>query len=355
MKIWIDLRFIDKKDLYSNFVLELVQNFILDNKDHKYIVYSNQDNLIEESEKVETKKVSIEIWSLKEQTTLNKIYKKDSNDLMIFFDFYKPLFYKNDYYLFIPSLKEVYYQNFKNHFKKYKFLLSINKAISYSKKIICFDQNTKNELIERFNVEEEKINIIKWFFPNLDKINKESIKIDIKTKNNIKNDYLIYYFWDWIEKNLERLVRVIKSINDEWTNLDLVLIWNEISKNIYLRKLAIESKIEKNIHFIWEIKESEKRSYFENSIWAIFPSLYETFSFCLWEVISFNTPIIASNIKNIKDIFSDKAYYFSAISKSNILENLKKFIASKKKVNYENIKKIYSKEETIKSLSNIIR
>jgi hypothetical protein len=60
----------------------------------------------------------------------------------------------------LPSLKDIYYSNFSNYFEKYFFNYLIENNLKNSSKIICFDKNTNNELIEKFNIYEEKINII---------------------------------------------------------------------------------------------------------------------------------------------------------------------------------------------------
>jgi hypothetical protein len=54
----------------------------------------------------------------------------------------------------------VYYDNFDSFFKKYKYLYLLEKNLKNSKKVICLDENTKNELIERFNIKEEQIQIL---------------------------------------------------------------------------------------------------------------------------------------------------------------------------------------------------
>jgi len=83
---------------------------------------------------------------------------------MIFFDIHKPIMYKKDYYIFIPSLKRIYYQNFNTYFKKYKYLYFLKWSTKYAQKIICFDENTKDELSERLDIKENKIFLLKQFF-----------------------------------------------------------------------------------------------------------------------------------------------------------------------------------------------
>ena len=86
------------------------------------------------------------------------------------------------------------------------------------------------------------------------------------------------------------------------------------------------------------------------------PVLYSTLpNFIHAEPLYFDIPIIASDLKNIKNIFGDSISYFSPISVNSIYEKIKLFIEKKDVVvDYEEIKQKYSKENTIKlSMSQI--
>ena len=356
MKIWIDLRFISE-DLYSAFVIELVKWLIKQDKENIFTIYTNENLDWFISSNVKIKNVWIKNFTIKEQFNYFKILKKEKNNLMLFFNHYKPLFYVWNYYTLLPSLKDIFYNNFTSYFKKYSFLHLLEKNLQKSNKIICFDENTNKELIEKFNIEERKINCINWFFPNAEKLNKlEDLKINIRTKYDLKNKYFIYSGWEWVEKNYEKLVHVFQKIKKEGKEIDLVIMWETISRNIALRNLILDLNMQNNIHFISVIKPAEKILFYKNALWVIFPSFYEPFPFRLTEPLYFDTPIISSNIKNIKNIFWDKINYFSPISINSIYENIKIFIENEQSnVDYSEIKDNYKKEDTINELLEIIK
>ena len=358
MLIGLDLRFIND-DLYSKFVLNLVTILIIKSSEHEYNLYINSqlisdENKLSKLKNVNIKKVNINNFSIKEQTSFLKILKKDNNNLMIFFNLFKPILYKWEYFIFISSLKDIYYWNFNTSFKKYKYIYLLEKNLKKSRKILCFDQNTKNELIERFNLKEETIFLIEWFFiPKEIKDNKEQLKMNVLPKFWLQKKYFIYSGWDWIEKNIDKLIWVLSKLNKE---IDLLIFWDKISKNIQLRNLIIKYSLQNRIKFLSQIKEAEKYILYKQSRWVIFPSLYETFPFHLWEPLSYDIPIIASNLKSIVNVFWEKIDYFSPISKSNMLEKINNFINKKEiKKDYKYIKEKISPEKSIKTLLNIIK
>ncbi|MDD3794225.1 MAG: glycosyltransferase [Candidatus Gracilibacteria bacterium] len=362
MKIGIDLRFVTD-ELYSRFAIQLIKTFILQNKDNDYTIYVN--NFIDElnTENCNIKKVNIRNGSLNEQFELLKIFKKDENNLMIFFNNFKPINYKGEYITIISGLKDIYYMNFSSYIEKYKYLFLMNKNLKKSHKIVCLDQNTKNELIEKFDIKESNIYIINGFFPESEQIikttnNLEEININIRTKYSINNDFLIYSGGDSIEKNYEKLVLVLKRIRENGHNIDLVFLGNNISTNINLRNIILENKMEKNIYFLGDVGLNHKKYLYEESLGVIFPSFYEPFPFRLSEPIYFNKNIISSDLKNIRNIFGDKLTYFSPISVNSIFENTKKYLEDqkyKKNQDYEEIKNKYTKENSAKDLLEIIK
>ena len=361
MKVWIDLRFI-WEDIYSKFISQLVEELIETEREHEYIIYWNWINRDYKDKKVIIKNVNIKIWSFEEQTKLNKIFKKDKNHLMLFFNQYKPILYKWQYITFIWSLKDIYYMNFTSWYEKFKFLFLIEKNIKKSYRLICFDENSKEELIEKFDVKETKIFLLNWFFPsNNFKILSEDneISVNIKTKYSINNDFFIYSWWDSIEKNYEKLIPVFSRLLDNWYKFDLVFLWHNISSNLNLRNLILETNMQNNVHFLWLVDEIDKYHLYKEAKWTIFPSFYEPFPFKLAEPMFHNSPIIASDLKSIKATFDKWIKYFSPISINSIYESIKEFIDEsekwKKKIDYSEILSKYNKENSCKRLIEIIK
>jgi hypothetical protein len=93
MKIGLDLRFI-KNDLYSEFVIELIEELTYADKENHYVIYTNSKWEVEETDNTSIKYIGVENGSVKEQFQFLKVLKKDKNDIMIFFNHYKPLLYK---------------------------------------------------------------------------------------------------------------------------------------------------------------------------------------------------------------------------------------------------------------------
>lgn len=352
MRIGVDLRFLWNTK-HRDFYVTLIKNTILTDINNAYYLYLNED-ISDFSQLPNVTKVAIQTGSIQEQTSYAKFLESENNDLCIFFDNYKPLWYRWEYYVFISSLKDVYYSNFSNIFSKHWYTFTLDKALKGALKIICFEDTTKTELIERFNLQERKIFIVPGFFSKTLWEDKNPISLDIKSKYTLSEKYIIYPGGNSIEKNYEKLVYAIEKLYKQNSSVDLVLLWDDIAKDILLRELVLKKKLEKNIHFLWVPSNAEINLLYKNSSWIIFPSFYEPFPFCLQKAVENNTPIIASNIKSIKNIFHENIAYFSPLSINSIFSSLEEFLMKKHTPCYNEINEKYSSTSSVKTLIEII-
>ena len=356
MRIWFDLRLLEDKSPYAHFAKTLTKYFIQKNNSYTYNIYVQKENIASlglSEDKAKVWELSITHGTLNEQLQFWNILKKNKNDIMIFFHYSKPLLYKKEYYLFIPSLKEIHYSNWNSVIDKYKNLYLLEKNLKNARKIICFEKNTKNELIERFNIRENKIEVLPAFFYD-DKEETKILSLDTNplTKYTIEKKYFLYEWGTGIEKNIEKLLEVLKKFKKDF---ELIILWERIAQDVELRNRIITYELQTNIKFLGNISTEEKKVLYEKATALILPSLYETFPFHMGNALQFDTPILCSNIPNIRNIFLESVYYFSPISKNNMLSNIKKFLSLKRrKTDYNFIRKKYSVANTLKYFTKII-
>lgn len=359
MNIWLDLRFLKKDDPYSNFIFKLVQSLIISKKDILFNIFIDLPfshiNFWENSKNIIIKE---KYWSIKEQINLPKKLKKYNNDLTIFFNYKKPINFKEKYILFLPSLVDFHFPIKQNIFNKYYNNYLLNKNTYNATKIICFNEQIKSEINDKLNIFEDNIEILTSSFNKNKIINNNKSLLDISKKYNIIWKYFLYTAWSWNNKNLDRLINIFSKFNEEKINLNLVILDNSTIKDLNLRKKILENKIQNKIFFIWNVNDQEKEKFYKNSLWSIFPSLYESFPFSMEEALNYNTPIIASKLKNIEDIFWDKISYFNPINSFDMYKKIIDFSKEKKETNYSNIFKKYniikSNNDLIKTIDKII-
>lgn len=355
MQIWLDLRFLKSADKYSTFVAILIQNLIHLDKENTYTLYLSNRTQTKFPPQLKVEYIKEEPWTILEQINFNKKLKKDNNYLMIFFNEKKPLFYKWNYILFVKDLKKLHYQEDTNWINLFFENLFLKNSLQNAKKVLCFETQTKHELNEKLNIPEEKIEILYPFF-NIQKIPSTKIITNIKTKFSIKWEYFVYSWWTWNNKNLSKLIEVIKKLNKKNCEISLVVLDQELTEDLEFRKEVVDAWIVEKIYFIWITTPEEKKAFYHYSIWSIFPSLYESFPFDLTESISYKSPILASSLKQTKEIMWDSISYFSPLSTIDMIEAIENYVSKPKQhTDYKELLEKYSPENTVKNLINIIK
>lgn len=263
-----------------------------------------------------------------------------------------PIFYNKNCFFLVPSLEKIWYPDLENitFLKKYSDILTQKMYLKNAQKILCFTQTSKKDLNEKLNIEEEKIEVLPWFFWKIsDTI---PTQIDIKNKHSLQNDYIIYDSGLGSSKNLSRLLQALK-INNSTSKISLLLLWKEIANDITTRQEVIQLWLEKECIFVWNPDEKERINYYKQSLWVFFPVLYNHFPFELKNAISYNCPIFSSNGSEIQKIFWEDVTYFSPLSIQNMVEVLKNISHSQK--DYSSLVKTYSIQSFVASTLKTIQ
>jgi len=355
--IWLDLRFLNKNDYYSQFIYELIVDFMKESPEYFFNIYLDLSfsnlNFWENTKNIFP---LAKYKSLREQTHLAKKIKKDKNDFVVFFTYNKPLNFKDNFISFIPELRDFHFPSKQNIFIKYYNNLIFSNTCKNAKKIICLDNRTKAEINDKLNISEEKISILRPFFTKTNLTVNEEIKnltLNLETKYNIKWEYFIYNSGVWTEKNLEKILEVYFKIKENNLNINLIILDDETIKNIPLRKEVIEKNLTDKIFFIWNVWEFEKEYFYKNSLWILLPDLYNVFPFSLNKALNYWINIIASNLKNLKNILWEKVIYMNSNNIENIYDTLIK--VKQKNNNYSSIFEKNNIKNSIEDLKNIIK
>lgn len=213
--------------------------------------------------------------------------------------------------LAIRKLKTV--GSFKNTIIQKLFL---KRSIKKADKIIAISEATKNDIIELYKVDKEKIKVIyngtNINSPtNLSKYNKNQIEEKFKIK-----DMPFIFFISTIEprKNVETLIRAFEYVKrHECTNLKLILAGGLGWKYQGVLELIDKSEFNKDIIMPGYITNEEKIFFFENAKCFVYPSLYEGFGLPILEAMANKALVITSNTSSLPEVGGDVAYYYEGV------------------------------------------
>ena len=152
----------------------------------------------------------------------------------------------------------------------------------------------------------------------------ESYNYNVKEKISLQFIYigrLVFY------KNLEVIIKAIKIVKNDYPNIKLLIVGDGPQKEI-LKKLVYELNLKKNIIFTGFVSTNKKMELLSSSEAMLFPSICEGFGIVILESFFANRPVLASNVRPLNDIISDKVngYLISPYDEAHWAEKIKEII-----------------------------
>lgn len=221
------------------------------------------------------------------------------------------------------------------------FISFEKKTYEIADKIIAVSPSTKNIIVNKYKIPEDKITII----PNGIDTNKFH-PIDIK---KIPKSLLFVGRLDK-RKGVDFLVKSMPEIIKKIPDVKLY-IGGKGELEDWIKKYIEENNLEKNIKLLGFIPEEDLNKWYNKVELVVVPSIFEGFGLTVIESMAAGTPVIGTNVDGIRDIIKNKKLLFTKESLSKTItrhfKNSKSFSINKSQIekttNKYNIEKIAQK------------
>jgi len=167
------------------------------------------------------------------------------------------------------------------------------------KKIICVSKPSKEDVIEEFNVDPNKIEVI---LNGIDINSFTTSSFDKREENKI----ITTASADIPLKGLKYLIRSLPKILDSFPKTTLTVI-GKSPNNSEVSKLIEDLNLCNVITFRSGISEKEIVDLYHSSELAVIPSLYEGFGFGAGEAMACGVPLISTHSGGLKEVVGDAA------------------------------------------------
>jgi len=197
----------------------------------------------------------------------------------------------------VPFLVRKYYQTFFPKFTK------------KAEKIFAVSKFTKQDIISRYNIKENKISIAYCGVSEVYKPISEEEKIVVQNKVTNGNPYFICIGSLNPRKNIQRVVQAFNSFKktQEKVNYKLLIVGAKGWKTNNIYNEIENSKYQKDIVLLGHIEPEKLSKYLASSLALIFPSLFEGFGLPIVEAYKCKVPVITSNVSSTKEIGENSA------------------------------------------------
>ncbi len=218
---------------------------------------------------------------------------------------------------YLPPVYRKYYQKY---FPKYA-----KKAL----RIATVSEFSKEDIVERYNVSPEKIDVV-YNGCNTDyKTVSEEMKQFVSDRYNLNAPYFIFVSSLHPRKNLINLFKAFDSFkNKTGSPVKLLVVgkkmwWSEEMENAFQQMSFRDSVV-----FAGRLSTVELNNVIGSALAMVYVSFFEGFGIPLVEAFNCGTPVITSNITSMPEIAGDAAIYADPFSVDSIADAMIKMASS---------------------------
>jgi glycosyltransferase involved in cell wall biosynthesis len=310
----------------------LIKNLLEIDKKNQYVLFMTPADRQEFKTKNSNVKVvitDIPHYSISEQTKLPAIIAQEKCDLVHFLNFNYPVRFKGKFIVTVHDLTLFFYPETAkqtNFIKRLAFSGIFNKAVKNAQKIIAVSQNTKEDIIKKFALAKDKIEVI-YEAADDKKFKVQNSKFKVKEKYTIDNKPIILYVGQFREhKNVKGLLEAYKLLKKK-IDCQLALVgkipqaYNEIIDNDPdLRDTSRPGFV----------SDEELALWYKTASVFVFPSFYEGFGLPGLEAMQAGTPVVAANSSSLPEVYQDAALYFDPGNSLELSDKIKLVLENQK-------------------------
>lgn len=190
-----------------------------------------------------------------------------------------------------------------NIIKKIYVKLMINYAVLKSDAVITDSQFSCDEIQLRTLANQTKINVINCA---VDENFAKGFGREIESKCK---PYLLIVGNVKPHKNISCVIRAFNNISES-IDYDLIVVGKNTGFMTGEENLVTSCSDNSRIQFTGYVSDEELKKIYANAALFIFPSKYEGFGLPVLEAMTFNIPVLCSNIPVLKELFGDSVKYF---------------------------------------------
>ena len=204
-------------------------------------------------------------------------------------------------------------------------------ALKNAAKIITVSNSSKKDILENYQVSENKIKVIyngyndKLFKKITDK---KSIN-EVLSKYGIDRPYLFYVGKIEKKKNIPGLIEAFAILKDgdKTVRHKLVLVGDAFFGYDEVHYLIREYNLDNDVIMTGWIEEEDMPYVYSGASAFVFASNYEAFGIALLEAMACGLPITASNISSIPEVLNGAGLLFDPCNTESIVLALRKIIS----------------------------
>lgn len=249
------------------------------------------------------------------------IFWQPNHFLSPFFNYKKAKFIISVHDL-IPKIREEFRNSFFRGYLSLLLPLSVKKSV----KIITVSENSKKDIINFFNIPEEKIEVIYEAAEEKFKARHLSYyeKNKLQKKYNLPEEFILYISGIEKRKNIFGIIKIADILKQKKIKAPIILFGK---KGFGSKEILKEIQKRKNISYKGFLEEEDLPKIYNLAKIFLFPSFYEGFGLPVLEAMQSGLPVLASNSSSLPEVIGSGGIMYypnDYISFANEIEKILK-------------------------------
>lgn len=335
MRVGINGRFlVAKRTGVQRAAYNLVKTLIEVDRDNEYVIFTGADQVgapewnypnvtVVGDDLRPSESFRNHIW---EQVRLPKLAKKYNIDVLHSPANVAPLFYRGKSIIHIHDLCFVVNPQWYSFAFRTVYNLIIPRLAKRATKVITNSNNSKNDLLQYFNLPAEKVSLVYWAVD--DKFSLPPTATDAVSKIR-DDDYILYVGSLEPRKNINILIEAYEKLRHDYPAIKtkLILIGGESPLFATVQLKAREFR--DDVVFKGFVTDAELSEYYRRAKLVAYPSLYEGFGLPPLEAMASGAPVVTSYTSSIPEVVGRAAILINPRDRQQLADALHRVLTDR--------------------------
>ncbi|MFC1749339.1 glycosyltransferase family 4 protein [Pseudomonadota bacterium] len=184
--------------------------------------------------------------------------------------------------------------------------ITLKKALKKVSAVFTVSENTKKDILERFDYPASKIQITPC--APADYYSKTVSSQDIKEtrkKHKIPSKFLLAVGTLEPRKNFGNLIKAYVNVKRSYPDYKLVIVGKKGWKFKHIEETVEKYDLKNDVIFPGYLEDKEVRNLYKSAAVFVFPSLYEGFGIPPLEAMSCGCPVVSSNVASLPEVIGE--------------------------------------------------
>ena len=226
----------------------------------------------------------------------------------------------------VVTVVDMIYEKFPQYFVNAAQVIETKKrCIEKADRVIAISNSTKRDILEYFNIPEDKVVVTHLAASEFFKEIPESDKNDFREKFRLGKPFILYVGNRGGYKNFLMLLETYSSWKKR-NDFDLISVGGEINWSRDEMNVISKANLRESVKLFTNAGDRELRAFYSCAHAFAYPSLYEGFGIPPLEAMACGTPVIVSNTSSLPEVVGDAGLYFEPSSGEELLDALDRIV-----------------------------